>query len=139
MDLTENSNLIRNVYITFQNRLTSDVSVTKALHVINPRLLMMWDRDIRAIYHKSHDNDHIEGKEECYLKFLKKCVGIIKVLVDTAKRDIIVSEEPTYKKYGFRETLTKIVDECNYVFAHPEKIRNGSNSQSPSVPLGKTR
>ena len=75
MDLIENSNLIRNVYITFQNRLTSDVSVTKALRVIDPRLLMMWDRDIRAIYHRSHDNDHIEGKEECYLKFLKKCVG----------------------------------------------------------------
>lgn len=118
----EKASSIRKVFKTFMNHLTSGVSVTKALHVINPELFMVWDRDIRAVYHKVHGYGHIEGNEECYLKFMEQCRSMIESLLNTTYEEDIIRADPTYKKYGFRETLAKTMDECNYVFVHPEKL-----------------
>jgi len=110
---------------------------SKALHLLNQELFVMWDADIRTAYHsllhRPLNEQHLEGGRDCYFEFLLNCQEFCKEISDwkdpQAPVNVLVSEHMKclensekmqktwgcYKKCGYRETLAKMIDEFNYI------------------------
>ena len=96
---------------------------SKALHLANPYLFVMWDSNIREAYHKLHkDRDH--DITDCYIEFLKDTQKIIRKLLDKTSEGRLWEEhreqmplEPRRlaETLNIKETPLKLIDECNYI------------------------
>ncbi|PTD94281.1 hypothetical protein C9439_03015 [archaeon SCG-AAA382B04] len=132
IDLDDNEirNQVREVYrILRETEAIKKTGASKTLHLLNQELFVMWDDGIREKYHKElfkdkHYRQHsFEGKE-CYLQFLVDCQTILKSFLRDSSRERILEEhhgnlssftQTIYDKFGYRETLTKMMDEFNFV------------------------
>jgi len=99
-------------------------AISKILHLFNPEIFVMWDKNIREKY---------GAKEEAkgYLDFLKSMQAEVKkVLEEKAKekecniKEVIeeICRELPSKKLGqkYRKTLAKLIDEYNWWLANHE-------------------
>lgn len=109
---------------------------SKALHLLNQELFVMWDTDIRTAYHRLLHEQHSKGGGNCYFEFLLNCQEFCKEISEgkdpQALLDELVSEhmeclesskklERTWNCYiecGYQETPSKMIDEFNYVSVH---------------------
>jgi hypothetical protein len=99
--------------------LGSPTTISKTLHLLNPEIFVMWDRDIRKEYKK--ENKLIRDNSEGYLEFLKETQKLIRDVLNDRKKDsgkeLDESEKEIRDKYkGI--TLAKIIDELNYGALH---------------------
>ena len=131
-----------------------DTGASKALHMLNPALFMMWDTKIREAYNKlipdelagqivgtllpTEQRTKFEGLPvyqkrnfarkvlnatgESYLHFLKISQVIMQALLECTTVAQLWSQHLSFMKdpdfahaWSFSETLTKMIDECNYV------------------------
>jgi hypothetical protein len=82
---------------------------------------MMWDNSIRDAYHKLHADNHKSSSPECYLEFLEQSQKIIKTILSKRSENDIWSTHLTFidkdfmAAFSFRESMLKMLDECNYV------------------------
>jgi hypothetical protein len=74
LDDTNIRDAIKNIFLKFSSK--SSIRCTgasKILHLINPRVFMMWDLKIRGAYHRLHvkhrSYDENQKIAECYLEF----------------------------------------------------------------------
>lgn len=129
-----------------------DTGASKAIHLLNPSLFMMWDTNIRVAYatlwpdlwkkvlQKWPDDwrkrletqppfariQFVQSttgyKTELYLQFIKLCQTIAQALLNIKTESKFWSEHISFAKdkdfftsWVFSETLTKMIDECNFV------------------------
>jgi hypothetical protein len=99
---------------------------SKLLHLLKPDLFVMWDNAIVKNYHELHrlnENNHFAYcKDLCYVEFLRNCNLIAKAISTQMDIDMLQKEHPSYAQFGFRKTLAKMIDECNY--AHFTKLKS---------------
>jgi len=92
----------------------------KILHLLSPEIFVMWDEDIRKNYEKK--NDRISGSPEGYLNFLKEVQKELKNALEsqqnTTEKRLEEIEGQMRRKYK-NKTLARIVDEYNWIVAHP--------------------
>jgi hypothetical protein len=113
---------IKRIFLEFSlKKSIGFTGASKILHVLNPFVFMMWDNNIRNAYHELHVEDHKSGSPECYLEFLKQSQEIIKTILSRRSEDDIWSDHLTFidkdfiMAFSFRESMLKMLDECNYV------------------------
>jgi hypothetical protein len=113
---------IKRIFLEFSSKKSIEFTgASKILHVLNPFAFMMWDNNIRSAYHKLHTGNHKSGSPECYLEFLKQSQEIIKTILSKRSEDDIWSNHLTFidkdfmTAFSFRESMLKMLDECNYV------------------------
>jgi hypothetical protein len=114
--------IVKKIFLEFSSKKSMEFTgASKVLHVLNPFVFMMWDSNIRNAYHKLHTSNHKPGSPECYLEFLKQSQEIIKAILSKRSEDDIWNAHLTFvdkdfmKAFSFRESMLKMVDECNYV------------------------
>ncbi len=94
------------------------VGAAKLLHLLKPDLFMIWDNEIITNYHKLHmlnQNSHIkDSRDLCYVEFLRNCNGIAKAISARTNIEKLQIEHPSYAHFGFKKTLAKMIDECNF-------------------------
>jgi hypothetical protein len=99
--------------------LGSPTTISKTLHLLNPEIFVMWDRDIRKEYKK--ENRRIRDNSEGYLEFLKETQELIRDVLNDRKKDsgkeLDEIEKEIRNKYK-DITLAKIIDELNYGAVH---------------------
>ena len=97
---------------------------SKILHIILPNIFVMWDSRIREAYHKLHSKDHREGSAKCYFEFLKQTQQIVVDLLSKVDEEELwkrhlsiysINDRKLIETFNFRETVLKMLDECNYV------------------------
>jgi len=113
---------IKRIFLEFSSKKFIEFTgASKILHMLNPFAFMMWDNNIRNAYHKLHTDNHKSGSPECYLEFLKQSQEIIKTILSKRNEDDIWSNHLTFidkdfmMAFSFRESMLKMLDECNYV------------------------
>lgn len=113
--------LIGSVYQEFSSKESVGYTgASKILHLLNPRVFMMWDGNIREAYHKLHSKHKKKGAE-CYLEFLKQCQEIVKAVLSVKSEDDLWREHLAFldgdftSAFSFKESVLKMLDECNYV------------------------
>lgn len=134
IDLERNSEAIKKVFEKFEEKDSIKITgASKALHLLNQDLFVMWDMEIRENYHKrlhskidslsplSHrDKDY----RDCYYAFHKDCKEFAKKLKEERTLESILEDHFTdlkpstkklYDKFDYRETIPKMIDEYNYV------------------------
>ena len=103
--------------------LIHSTGTSKVLHMIKPKLLVMWDRDIRekmCHFENGLSNGDIARK---YVDFLKEmhnqAIDILKSYVETHEDTSNYSEaEKIIEKTCNGKTLAKLMDEYNYIHVH---------------------
>ena len=99
--------------------LGSPTTISKTLHLLNPEIFVMWDKDIRKEYRKT--NSRIRDNPEGYLEFLKETQKLIRDALDDRKKvsgkGLDEIEEEIRNKCK-NITLAKIIDERNYGVVH---------------------
>jgi hypothetical protein len=99
--------------------LGSPTTISKTLHLFNPEIFVMWDREIRKKYKK--ENRRIRDNSEGYLEFLKETQKLIRDVLNDLKKDsgkeLDEIEKEIRNKYK-NITLAKIIDELNYGAVH---------------------
>jgi len=89
---------------------------SKALHVANPALFVMWDNDIRTAYHLLHDS---HDESTCYEEFSKASNDIAKVLISKKTETELSLHHPAFESTGVKRTVAKMMDEYNYAVIKP--------------------
>jgi len=100
--------------------LGSPTTISKTLHLLNPEIFVMWDKDIRKGYKKK--NSRIRNNPEGYLEFLKETQKLIRNALNDCKRETgkeLDEIETEIRSKHKNITLAKIIDEYNYRGAHP--------------------
>ena len=87
---------------------------SKALHMIVPHTLMMWDSRIRRAYHKLHKHGN-EDVAQCYFEFIYQSKDLANEILKKSTEPELSESHPSHQKYAFRKTLAKMIDECNYM------------------------
>jgi len=107
---------------------------SKVLHIINPSVFMMWDDKIRNAYHKLHRGTHKSNEyTKCYIEFLKKSQEIIKSLLQKKNEEYFWNVHLSFvdkefvRSFSFKETMLKMLDECNYWLFTKSKVENSQN------------
>lgn len=117
------SNAIKTIYgkLKLFSFLGGPTTISKILHLLNPEIFVMWDEDIRKMYRKK--NPLVRHTPEGYLEFMKETQKeIIEALKDSQKetgKGLDDIEKVVRSKYK-NKTLTRIVDEYNYISVHPQ-------------------
>lgn len=130
-DLKSCSDEIRETFEVFEGKKAIKITGTsKALHLLNQDLFVMWDMKIRRNYHErlhkkiSFGLRHAEkdyGK--CYYAFLLDCKELARrlqrertpqELLSKHLNDLSSSTRETYEKCGYKKTIPKMIDEFNY-------------------------
>jgi hypothetical protein len=120
---------VKRIFKAFASRKSIEsTGASKAIHLINPELFMMWDNEIRRNYHKLHPFYRIksESLEDCYAEFMKTMQDVAKsILAQKTVEEIrhiyhdrIYSKDPKLMdvfSQATMESLPKMLDECNYV------------------------
>lgn len=60
--------------------------LSQTLHLLNPEIFVMWDREIREKYKK--ENRRIRDNSEGYLEFLKETQNLIRDVLNDRKRTL---------------------------------------------------
>lgn len=96
------------------------VGAAKFLHIMNPHIFPIWDRKIANHYHKYlHGKRHTGLTKECYFQFCLDCKKILskfseEELWNEHKKIDVISD--VLKEFpNFRESILKMLDECNYM------------------------
>jgi GH25 family lysozyme M1 (1,4-beta-N-acetylmuramidase) len=129
IELEENAIQIKEIYNKFYNILKNmpkckDKNITgasKAMHLLFPRIFVMWDRDIREDlgFDKKTNSDG-------YLEFLNEMQKEADEVIDSYHRDKNIHKEMVEKLISKTiwgnetRTLAKMIDECNFAKAHLE-------------------
>ncbi|HLE76102.1 MAG TPA: hypothetical protein VI864_08725 [Candidatus Bathyarchaeia archaeon] len=94
----------------------SPTTLSKILHLLNPKIFVMWDNAIEEHYHRI--NHRVDCTAEGYLEFLKETQKAVLEALNEHKKatgktlDTIEKElESKYKN----KTITKLIDEYNWV------------------------
>jgi len=87
----------------------------KALSLICPTVFVMWDTSIKGAYHTLHVKDQVHdiGTAACYLSFMATCNEVGSALLSTGQD--LSKAHPSFRDFGTRKRLAKMIDECNYV------------------------
>jgi len=129
-------NRIKRIFKTFiSHKSIESTGASKAIHLINPELFMMWDNEIKKNHHKLHPFYRIrsESSEECYVEFMKMMQEVARGILEQKTineirqmyNDGIYSKEPQLVNVfsqATKESLPKMLDECNYM-----KFRQGTD------------
>lgn len=95
-------------------------STPKIMHLLNPEIFVMWDEDIRKTYKKR--NNRITDSSRGYLEFLKEIQKELRQSFGAHQkesgRSLDEIEREIRSKYK-NKTLARIVDEHNWMKAHP--------------------
>ncbi len=95
-------------------------STPKIMHLLDPEIFVMWDEDIRKSYQKR--NRCITDSPRGYLEFLKETHEELRqsfrVRQEETGKSLDEIETEIRSKYG-NKTLARIIDECNWMLAHP--------------------
>lgn len=118
------SSAIKNIY----NRIRSiryiggHTCTPKIMHLLNPEIFVMWDKDIGKNYQKR--NNRITDSPKGYLEFLKEIQKELRKLFGDRQKEtgngldeIIREIRSKYKN----KTVARIIDEYNWMIAHPFK------------------
>lgn len=101
----------------------SPTAISKILHLLNPEIFVMWDNDIRKLY--KNKNNRIRDTPEGYLEFLKEVQRELKEALEDAQRKtgkgLDEVEQEIRGRYKHK-TLARIVDEYNWITAHPNFV-----------------
>ena len=118
------SNNIREIYQKIRGirYIGGHTCTPKILHLLNPEIFVMWDEEIRKKYHNK--NGRIRDSPEGYLEFLKEAQKELKEALEDRQRNtgkgLDDVEEEIRHKYK-NKTLARIIDEYNWIVAHPLK------------------
>lgn len=97
-------------------------STPKIMHLLNPEIFVMWDEDIRKSYQER--NSRITDSPRGYLEFLKQTqeelMRSIRGRQERTGRGLDEVETEIRSKYK-NKTLARIIDEYNWMMAHPFK------------------
>jgi hypothetical protein len=96
--------------------LGSPVTISKILHLLNPEIFVMWDNAIEEKFHRI--NHSINYESEGYLEFLKTAQREIREALDERQKETGKSLDEVEQEIRLRyrgKTLTKIIDECNWM------------------------
>lgn len=134
---------IKKIFISFARHKSIGITgASKAIHLINPQLFMMWDNEIRKNYHRYHRSltnsesyerhscsNKPDDAAKCYIEFMRTMQDIAKDILKQKSAEDLWRTHPSYslepqfisafQQISKRE-LTKMLDECNYV-----KFRRG--------------
>lgn len=119
---TKISDAIRRVYRKLDpiDYIGSPTAISKILHLLNPEVFVMWDNDIRKAYKKK--NRRVRETPEGYLEFLnemqKELEDALNDYRKETKKELDEIEREIRARYR-NKTLAKIVDEYNWITAHP--------------------
>ena len=119
---TKVSSAIKTIYQELRSiRYIGGVTSTpKILHLLNPEMFVMWDEDIRKNYKEK--NGRIGDTPEGYLEFLNEAQNeLMETLEDRRRitaRGLDEIEREIRRKYK-NKTLARIIDEYNWITAHP--------------------
>lgn len=113
---------IGDIFYTFSSKKSIGFTgASKILHLINPNVFMMWDAGIRGAYHKLH-REKKHGDRECYIEFMCQSQEIARELLKITNEDELWKEHLSFvvdrdfvQAFSFRESILKMLDECNYV------------------------
>jgi len=94
-------------------RSIGQTGASKVLHMMIPRLFVMWDDKIASAYHRLHAGHKVQ-EESCYQQFMRTCNEIAAVILSGVTEEELSARHPSFKAFGFRKTLAKMLDECNY-------------------------
>jgi len=86
---------------------------SKALHMMVPRFFVMWDDKISSAYHRLHSGHKVQ-EAACYQEFMRTCNEIAESVMSKASEKELSTKHPSFKVSGFKKTLAKMIDECNY-------------------------
>jgi len=86
---------------------------SKALHMMIPRLFVMWDDNIATAYHRLHESHKVQ-EALCYQQFMRTCNEVAAAVLSKTSEEELTTKHPNFKSTGFRKTLAKMLDECNY-------------------------
>ncbi|TSA55597.1 hypothetical protein D4R42_05335 [bacterium] len=112
------SNAIEAIYKKLRQfpKLRGPTVISKVLHLLNPEIFVMWDANIRKVYHKK--NRLVNDTDKGYLEFLKESQNEIKEAISDFQREsgktIDEVEQEIRSKFD-NKTLARIVDEYNYI------------------------
>lgn len=91
-------------------------ATSKVLHIIHPKLFVMWDDEISKKFHYNHRKRglyHSRCSGICYYEFLKDTKKEIKdVLRQVSQKEI---KNASFEIAGYKKTIPKIIDEFNYM------------------------
>lgn len=116
------SKAIKNIYSRLDPipYIGGPTSIPKILHLLNPEIFVMWNTDIRENYRKK--NNRIRDTPEGYLEFLIEVKEELKeAIYDRQKesgKELDRIEQEIRSRYK-NKTLARIVDEYNWIVAHP--------------------
>jgi len=118
-------NAIKNIYIKVRSisYIGGSTSASKILHLLNPEILVMWDEAIRKLY--KNKNNRIRDAPEGYLEFLKETQRELKEALEDRRSETGKSLDETEQEIRSRykhKTLARIIDEYNWITAHPDFI-----------------
>jgi len=123
---------IKRIFKAFSRFRSIEVTgASKAIHLINPELFMMWDNEIKRNHHRLHPYYRIrsETSDECYIEFMKTMQEIARGILQQKTIGEIWQMYPVHLKepqlveifsQAAVESLPKMLDECNYI-----KFRQG--------------
>lgn len=116
------SSVIKNIYRRLDPipYIGGPTTIPKMVHLLSPEIFVMWDKDIKETYRKQ--NNCISNTPEGYLEFLKEVQEELKeALYDRQKetgKELDEIEQEIRSRYK-NKTLARIVDEYNWMIAHP--------------------
>jgi len=86
---------------------------SKVLHIFIPKVFVMWDDFICKEYHHLHSG-HKPQDIVCYREFVKTCNEVAKAIRTKISEEELSICHPSFEVSGFKKTLAKMIDECNY-------------------------
>jgi len=117
------SRAIREIYDRLDSipHIGGPTAISKILHLLNPEIFVMWDNAIRKIY--KNNNSRVRHTPEGYLEFLKEAQKELKEALEDRQREtgkrLDYVEQEIRGRYKHK-TLARIVDEYNWITAHPD-------------------
>jgi hypothetical protein len=119
-------NITRAYQIVSGNKLIQMTGASKVLHVLNPKLFVMWDGDIRTHYHTRHGSQHDQGDKQCYLAFLQDMREELDGVLEDKSKELLLDELGAIAGYG--KTLAKALDEHNFIHKSAWKSAHGRST-----------
>lgn len=104
-------------------KLIKNTGASKVLHLLNPKLFVIWDNDIRQHYLSSHTG-HPIGSPECYFHFLRQMHDELEEVLRVEPKAPLL--EDLYSIAGYAKTLPKALDEYNFVHKSEWKTKSQS-------------
>jgi hypothetical protein len=86
---------------------------SKALHMMMPRLFVMWDDNIASAYHRLHGGHKVQ-EALCYQQFMRTSNEVAAAVLSKTSEEELSTKHPNFKAIGYKKTLAKMLDECNY-------------------------